>query len=144
MTARGLRNNNGGNLRTGSPWRGLAEPHEMTDEQLAEDEFCVFIAPIYGIRALCKLLINYNTRHGLNTIRGIISRYAPASENDLEAYIHHIAVAVGYGADHELNIYSHAVMRRLVVAIITHENGACPYSHEIDDGMLLAGIRNGT
>lgn len=50
--ARGERNNNPGNIRHGSKWQGLSA--EQTDK-----DFCQFISPEYGIRAIYKLLQTY-------------------------------------------------------------------------------------
>ena len=78
---RGIRNNNPGNLRrTDDPWQGLAETQTDT-------EFFVFQSPIYGIRALARTLIKYQDKHRLCTIRQLIGRWAPNTENDTVAYI---------------------------------------------------------
>ncbi len=66
MTARGIRNNNPGNIRKGDNWQGLAA--EQTDEA-----FCVFRSAEYGIRALVKVLLNYEKKYGLNTVRKLLS-----------------------------------------------------------------------
>lgn len=52
--------------------------------------FCKFSDMKYGCRAALTLLCNYH-RKGYDTIREIISRWAPASENDTEAYINYVA-----------------------------------------------------
>lgn len=48
--------------------------------------FCTFTSMEYGWRAALVLMRNY-IRRGLNTPRLIISNWAPANENDTEAYI---------------------------------------------------------
>ena len=78
---RGLRNNNPGNLRRSNDnWQGLAP--EQTDPQ-----FFQFTAPEWGYRALIKTLQTYRRKHGLQTIAELISRWAPANENNTSAYI---------------------------------------------------------
>ena len=47
---RGERNNNPGNIRTGSTWQGLSL-------QQTDADFCVFTDPKFGIRALAKVLL---------------------------------------------------------------------------------------
>ena len=47
---RGIRNNNPGNIRHGANWQGLNPKGRDIDSA-----FCVFTAPIYGIRALAKV-----------------------------------------------------------------------------------------
>src|SRR5207248_4673070 len=84
---RSVRNNNPGNIgRTHIAWEGLATPDEMTPEQQEETRFAVFSAPEWGFRALARDLHSKWVR-GLDTIRKIITVYAPPSENDTEAYI---------------------------------------------------------
>jgi len=84
---RGIRNNNPGNIRrNGDPWQGLAETQ-------GDKEFFTFATPVYGIRALARTLITYQDRHGLRTIRQIISRWAPPVENDTESYVKAVTAA---------------------------------------------------
>ena len=67
MTPRGIRNNNPGNLRQGDDWQGLADPQ-------IDKEFCVFQSSLWGIRALARVLLNYQRKHQLHTVTQIISR----------------------------------------------------------------------
>jgi len=141
MTARGIRNHNPGNIRIGDDWRGLAEWADMTQSQKNEKSFCVFIAPVYGIRALCKLLLNYQLRYSLDTVRLMIDRYAPSSENNTSAYVDHVCLLTGFGMDESIDLREPRKMHKMLAAIITHENGTNPYSPEdVEDGMVLAGL----
>lgn len=132
MQTRGLRNNNPGNIRHGSSqWQG------MSSDQSGDNAFVQFDAPEYGIRALTKLLRNYQERDGLLTVRSIINKYAPPSENDTGAYVAHVARAAGVNPDDRINI--NYKMVPIVTAIIKHENGLQPYSTEtINNGIGLA------
>lgn len=129
--ARGIRNNNPGNIRHGpSQWQG------MSSEQ-SDDEYIQFDDPVYGIRAMARLLQNYQTRYSLNTIREIITRWAPPIENITKSYIANVSRIVGASPDQEINV--HDAMLPLVKAIITHENGQQPYTDEqIQRGIALA------
>ena len=141
MTSRGLRNNNPGNIRKGSQWRGLAHWSEMTAAQKNEKEFCVFICPVYGIRALCRVMLTYRKK-GYRTAYEIINRYAPSSENNTKSYSSHISHRMGLQSEHEeIDVTDPEIMRVLIESIVYHENGDNPYTHEIEDGMLLAGIK---
>lgn len=135
MTPRGIRNNNPGNIRAdGDPWQGLASPS-------SDGEFCIFKGPTWGIRAMARTLIAYQDTHGLNTVRGIIRRWAPPIENATSAYINHICKRLGVSDSDEINVHDYATMRQLVEAITLHENGVQPYSSaQIDKGLVLAGI----
>jgi len=137
MIARGLRNKNPGNVRVGSPWNGLADRADMTDEQLAETEFCVFAHATYGIRVIVYLLLKYQSKHGLDTLDAIISRYAPDIENDTNAYAAHVSQKTGYAVDEPIDLTAPETMKAVAMAIIEHENGSNPYTYEIDDGIAL-------
>lgn len=133
MTTRGIRNNNPGNVRIGQKWAGLS------DEQLDKD-FCTFKSPEYGIRAICRILLSYQDR-GINTVRKIITTWAPAVENDTGAYVADVAARCSVGPDDVVDVDQADVMRELIEAIIVHENGTQPYPKSvIDGGMRLAGI----
>ena len=132
---RGIRNNNPGNIRrSADPWQGLARDQN-------DDAFFQFSEAKWGIRALARVLISYQDRHGLRTVRGIVSRWAPPVENKTSSYIDHVARRLGVGADDPLDVHDYRVLRGLVEAIIAHENGQQPYTGaQIDAGLVLAGV----
>jgi len=133
MKSRGLRNNNPGNIRdTGTNWDGLDTPRN-------DGAYLRFVDAKYGIRALAKILHNYQSLHHLNTVRGIINRWAPSVENNTGAYTRDVSDRLGVNADTVINV--DASMPELVAAIIHHENGVNPYSTvTIADGIKMAGI----
>lgn len=122
---RGIRNNNPGNIRWGQNWQGLKENGKEQDSS-----FCVFKSPEYGIRALAKLLQNYQRIHGLNTPRKIISRYAPPNENQTQAYIQSVATQLGIQPDSAVDLTHDGTLIVFIKAIIRFENGIQPYSNE--------------
>ncbi len=131
---RGIRNHNPGNVRWGADWLGLKK-----DGKLQDPSFCVFVAPVFGIRALAKVLINYKKIHGLNTVRQIISRYAPPNENQTAAYIQSVAKQLGVFPDTVIDIEERGVLTVFIKAVIRMENGIQPYSGEtIQQGIELA------
>jgi len=140
---RGIRNNNPGNIEWGDPWQGLLPRDQATDKRFAQ-----FKAPAWGIRALARTLITYFDKHRIISVRGAITRWAPPSENDTEAYIAQVAKAVGVSANEPVNFHRYEVLCPMVEAIIRHENGAGPlktantwYSAAIiDEGLRLAGV----
>lgn len=141
MTPRGIRNNNPGNIERGIDWQGLAEPHEMTPAQLEETRFAVFRSPLYGIRAMSKVLTAYRTRHGLTTVRGIISRWAPAADNnDVSAYASAVASAMQVSPDAELDTADPDVRAALIKAMIRHENGQQPYPDSLIQAALALAV----
>jgi len=140
--ARGYRNRNPGNIdfNPANRWQGQVG---LGDAWLPAERrrFAAFEAHEWGIRALAVLLLTYQDRHGLRTIRGIINRWAPPVENDSGAYVTAVARAMGVARDAELDLHRYETMRPLVVAIITHELGGNPYTDAvIDEGLHRAGI----
>ncbi len=123
---RGIRNNNPGNIRHGENWLELNPNGPDIDSA-----FCVFTAPVYGIRALAKVLVNYKRIHGLNTVRQIVSRYAPPNENQTTAYIQSVAKQLGVYPDTVIDIEERGVLTVFIKAIIRMENGIQPYSDEL-------------
>ena len=53
----------------------------------ANKGFAEFDTQEHAIRAWLVLMRTYRKRYGLTTIRGIINRFAPPSENDTEKYV---------------------------------------------------------
>lgn len=90
--ARGERNNNPGNIRHGSKWQGLSA--QQTDK-----DFCQFVSPEYGIRAIFVLMRTYEKKHKLCSVREIINRYAPPKENNTEGYIQRAAKTLGVSTE---------------------------------------------
>ena len=78
---RGERNNNPLNIRhvPGMTWKG-----EMLPDN---DRFCRFTNMTFGVRAAFALMRTYNLRYNIVTIRGIIERWAPPTENAV-SYTH--------------------------------------------------------
>ena len=79
---RGIRNNNPGNIEKSknNKWQGMAESQP-------DKRFITFTSPEWGIRAIARILINYKDKYDLDTVKKIISRWAPPSENNTGAYV---------------------------------------------------------
>jgi hypothetical protein len=141
---RGYRNRNPGNIDhvPANRWQGLADPPlEPAPAGGGRARFARFTSHEYGIRALASLLTTYQDRHGLRTIRGIVSRWAPGNENDTEAYIAAVARRMDRHPRAVLDLHTHADLRPLVEAIIHHEIGGNPYGGAtIDAGLRLMGV----
>lgn len=129
---RGERNNNPGNIRLSSAsWQGKT--------QGADAAFETFISPEYGIRALAVLLRTYQTKYGLRTVRQIINRWAPPSENNTLAYIRAVATEMGVTPDQVIDLNNPDTLGTLCAAIIHHENGRVIYSvAQIDSAISIS------
>lgn len=130
---RGIRLKNPGNIRHGDKWDGRSADQPDPD-------FVKFEQPQFGIRAIARVLISYEKK-GINTVRGVINRWAPPNENDTGSYVMHVAGLLSVDPDEVIDIDSYEVMDPLVRAIIRHENGQQPYSDKvIRDSLRLAGV----
>ncbi len=111
----------------GQSLAGLDDPPIEPAPPGGRARFARFVSHEYGIRALALLLTTYQDRHGLRTIRGIVTRWAPGAENDTEAYIAAVARRMDRHPRAELDLHRHEDLRPLVEAIIVHELGGNPY-----------------
>jgi len=126
MLTKGVRNNNPGNIIATPKWASWRGADDI------DGRFIVFKEPIFGIRALAKILYNYNKNYGINTITGIVNRWAPSVENNTSNYIGYMTAKTGYKANQVLDMTNDAeVMFKLVNAIIGFENSNYVYDAEL-------------
>jgi hypothetical protein len=127
---RGLVNNNPGNIRPDKAYTWQGSTGEAGG-------FVQFSSPEAGIRALTLNLLSYD-QQGINTVQGIINRWAPPSENKTGSYVNQVAKDLGVKPTDQLNVKDANVMRQLVGSIIKFENGKNPYdARTIDTGIAL-------
>ncbi len=108
---RGRRNNNPGNIRQSAQrFQGEVRPS-------GDREFKQFSSMEYGYRALMRILLTYQQRHGLRTARQLLSRWAPPAENDTGAYIRAVCRDTGFGPDEPLDLRRKDVAVKLARAI---------------------------
>lgn len=125
---RGIRNNNPGNVEH-SPknnWLGLANPP-------SDGRYCRFTNPQYGVRAMLWLLLTYQTKYRLKTIKQIIERYAPRQDkNATDEYIDHVAKKAGVKANEAISLRDFKTAVAVITAMIEFENGIKqPYPDEM-------------
>lgn len=113
---RGIRNNNPLNIRRGENWLGLVHPG-------TDHEFCQFVNMQWGIRAGFILLRQYIKKYSCNTIRSIVSRWAPPCENDTQTYIANISRWARIDPDMTIRYEDKSRMFALMVAMIRQECG---------------------
>ena len=145
MTARGVRNNNPGNIdfNPRNDWVGQLG----LELGASKPRFARFDSPENGIRALGKLLIAYRGKDGMpgvggkgiDTVLETINRWAPTNENDTKSYALAVAKRLGVRTTDPINIKDPSTLRVFVESIIIHENGGNPYKAEvIDEGVRRA------
>lgn len=115
---RGIRNNNPGNIRHSSAaWLGMSAKKN-------DSSFVSFDTAVHGIRALAVILLNYQSRHHIDTIEEIITRWAPPTENNTRAYVAVVSRAAKINKDKVIELSADKeLFARVIGAIIDHENG---------------------
>lgn len=136
--ARGLRNNNPGNIRL----NGITYEGEIVPSR--DKSFKQFKAISYGYRAMFVVLHAYARKYGINTIEGMISRYAPASENHTQKYIDAVSEWSGVSATSHLTSTNADVMIPIVAAMSRVENGVPAVMADVEAGwkMFITDYRN--
>lgn len=125
---RGARNNNPGNLE----FRGQSG----AAPESGSGRFARFQTMAQGVAALGRQLQLYGAR-GVNTLRGVISKWAPGHENDTGAYINRMAKMTGFRPDQQLNLNDAGTLGLLIRGISTVENGR----NVIARGDMLSGLQ---
>ncbi|HBO83126.1 MULTISPECIES: hypothetical protein [unclassified Cupriavidus] len=102
----GVRNNNFGNLKDAKT-----------------GQFRQFSTPQEGMQAADANLQAYGTKHGIDTIQGVINRWAPASDNnDPQKYAATVAKAVGVAPDARIDLKDPAVRTKVLNAMFDVES----------------------
>lgn len=131
--ALGLRNNNPGNLiRTNIAWQGKIPHSKNTDPRFEQFENVHF-----GLRAMLKDLIN-DINKGKNTVKLLITEYAPPSENDTKAYINSVAKTLGVSPTQKLTEINSKFLINLVRAILQVELGKTDHKLITDSDIVKA------
>jgi hypothetical protein len=131
---RGVRNNNPLNL-TGH-WDG----------QIGSDgPFAQFASVDDGRAAADRNLQAYASKHGINTVAGVVSRWAPPSENDTHAYVSKVSDALGVDPNAPLDMSDPQLRTKLLGAMESHETGQAPAANPFDqfDGAAEPAPRQG-
>lgn len=138
MTTRGIRLRNPGNLeRTRTVWDGEIRPG-------ADDRFCEFESMVMGCRAIIKTLVTYHKKYHCTSVRQIITRWAPPTENNTAAYMKHVASAIGKDIDETIPFDLDPTYYLAIAKVIArHENGidAMTISDDVwEEAFKLAGF----
>lgn len=129
--SRGLTNCNPGNIRQSKTrYKGERRPSR-------DSEFKEFESMAYGYRAMFVLLDTYSRRYGLCTIRKMLNRYAPPSENFTEGYIRFVSEKTGIAPDEIVNSRAARDMVPIVAAMSQIENGKPAVMADVHRGWEL-------
>lgn len=115
--ARGMRNNNPGNLEANS-WTSTLPGYAGSDGR-----FAIFDTAQHGAAALDQNLTNYASK-GINTPFAVASTWAPASDNnDPNSYGAQIAKGLGVGLNDKIDLSDPTVRSKISQSIALVENG---------------------
>lgn len=96
----------------------------------------MFKSADYGFRALALVLLTYFRKYKLKSVYSIISRFAPANENDTQAYVSDVSDRLGVLSSAPINVEDLGTLTELCKAIAIHETGAWLF----DNTDLLSGV----
>ena len=118
LLPRGYRNNNPVNIRISSnKWNGKVSPN-------TDGAFEQFIDLVHGYRAALILLRGKGyINGGINTIRKMITKFAPATENYTDRYIANVSRMTGIDPDTVISRNDRDALTRIVYAMSIVENG---------------------
>lgn len=135
-TPRGIRNNNPLNIRKGNNWQG--ERHPQTDPAFEE-----FQSVEMGLRAGFIIIRNYmKTRPPHDTLRKIITRWAPTNENNTAAYIKTVTEKSLVNPDERLKFTDKNKLCRIVAAMCFVECGQTISFGRIENAYEMAAHNN--
>jgi hypothetical protein len=126
---RGIRNNNPLNLAYVPGQPGVAG---------SDGRFGIYHTMAEGIAADEKQLIINQQRHGLNTLREQINRWAPPSDNDTPAYLRGISRMTGIDPDARIDVTNPQTAREIIGAMAYQENGRAVPDRDIAAGVNMA------
>ncbi|OOE92991.1 hypothetical protein BZG76_06015 [Salinivibrio sp. AR647] len=127
---RGIRNKNPLNIEYSkhNDWHG----------QIGHDgRFAIFSSPVYGFRAAARIIANYREKYGLDTLAGVIGRWAPKSENNTAAYIGYVADKTGLTPN---SVIDESNLVSVLAAMVAFENGA-EYASYYDTDTIAKGVQ---
>jgi len=89
----------------------------------ASSGFQSFSTPEEGVAALDKNLQAYASK-GVNTLRGVISRWSPPNENKTDALVTSAAKRLGLDPDQKIDLTNPAVRQSIGTALMLQEHGS--------------------
>lgn len=133
---RGIRNNNPGNIEDG-PFARSQPGYKGSDGR-----FAIYDTPEAGTAAKTALLGSYG-RKGINTVEGVVNRWAPPTENDSGSYAQFVSQKLGVDPRAPLDMSDPRVLSGLSSAIAERENGQAAASSDVSamsDAALMAAL----
>ena len=76
-----------------------------------------------GIKDIDANLLAYGQKHGINTLRGVISRWAPESENNTKSYVDTVSKRLSLDPDQKIDLTDPAIRHLIGAGIMLQEKG---------------------
>lgn len=132
--AAGLKIKNPFNIRKGEEWVGKKDI-----ARIGTGLFVEFVDVKYGVRAAFVTLKTYMDKYNINTINGIINRWAPKNENETERYISFIESETGINRNKTLT-FGKEEFYPIARAMAKQETGYKITNNELDSGWNIMNI----
>ena len=134
-TTRGFRNHNVCNVRPCN-LPDIWEGQSGIDNNLPDPPYVIFgdfggmEADFWGIRAGARNFLSYQSKDGCQTVREIITRHAPPTDNnDTTEYIASVCKGLALSSDAPVSLKDDpGLMFALVKSVIHEEEGTDPYA----------------
>ena len=115
-TTRGLKNQNVFNIRD-------FDQNFNGETGVDEDNFLQFESVELGVRAADRTLTTYGKKHKINTVTGVIERFAPISDNnDTASYIAAVAKQSGFKPEEKIDLSDPQVRAKLLAPMALIES----------------------
>jgi hypothetical protein len=122
---RGIRNNNPLNLAYAA----------QTGTVGSDGRFGIYKDQESGVAAAENQLLRYQDRDHLDTLSKIISKWAPANENDTASYIADVSKRTGFGANDRLDLHDKKTAAAIIEAMGRRETG-----RDLDPNVVNRGV----
>lgn len=150
----GILYNNPCAIKKYDDWQGEVAledmPSWMRQAASRRPDLLKFSQPEFGMRAAIHLLLMYQQKRGLNSVRKMIDRWSPYRGIDADntkvqtsAYIEHVATRMRVDPDETVAVRDYQTAKTMLIAMIQFENNwLMPYSDtQIDTALMMAGLR---
>ena len=109
--------------RINNPFNIRQANQGFVGESGEESGFVSFDDPMYGVRAADRVLSTYGRDYGINSIRGLLNRYAPPEDdNDTESYISYVSNKLGVDPDAEIDLSNPEIRSQVLSPIAMFES----------------------
>jgi hypothetical protein len=99
-----------------------------------------------GVAATADQLALYQQQHGINTVRGAVTRWVSDPKADLTSYIGDISKALGVGPDDKIDLTNPDVQAKFIQAQFPHESAGGGYvlnPADVAKGVQMAAANRG-